>query len=89
MNSSSKLNTEIEKIKERNNRVEADKAWETSPTRKITLIILTYIVIAITFTALDLPDPLLNALIPSIAFFLSTLTLPLFKKIWINNFYKN
>ena len=30
----------------------------------------------------SLPDPWLNAIVPSIAFLLSTLTLPFFKKLW-------
>lgn len=35
------LNKEIEEIKKRNKRVELDKAWETSWTRKICICILT------------------------------------------------
>jgi len=38
------LKIEIEKIKGRNRRVEADKAWETSLTRKILIAVLTYFV---------------------------------------------
>ena len=37
------LENEIVKIKERNKKVELDKAWETSWTRKICIGILTYI----------------------------------------------
>ena len=39
------LEEEIKKIQERNKRVELDKAWETSWTRKICICILTYIVV--------------------------------------------
>ncbi len=74
---------EIEKIKERNKRVELDKAWETSLARKILIIILTYIVIVVFFYFAGLPKPFVNSIVPALAFFLSTLTLPLFKKIWI------
>ena len=42
-----KIEKEIEKIKERNKKVELDKAWETSWTRKICIMILTYIVVII------------------------------------------
>ena len=35
----------IEKIEERNKRVELDKAWETSWTRKICIMILTYLIV--------------------------------------------
>ena len=78
-----KLEQDILKIKERNKRVELDKEWETSFTRKITILILTYIVIVIVFVVIGLPSPFLNAIIPSIAFVLSTLTLNPIKKIWI------
>ena len=44
---SNNLETEIEQIKERNKRVELDKKWETSWTRKICIMILTYIVVII------------------------------------------
>ena len=39
------LEKEIELIKERNKRVEKDKAWETSMLRKVSIAILTYIVV--------------------------------------------
>jgi len=78
-----KLEQDILKIKERNKRVELDKEWETSFTRKITILILTYIVIVIVFVIIGLSSPFLNAIIPSIAFVLSTLTLNPIKKIWI------
>ena len=41
------LKEEIEKIKSRNKKVELDKAWETSWTRRICICILTYIVVVI------------------------------------------
>lgn len=82
------LQQEIEKIKERNKRVEADKAWETSWARKIVVLILTYIVISIFFYSADLPKPLLNAIVPALAFILSTLTIPVIKKFWLEKIYK-
>lgn len=42
-----KMNEEIEKIKLRNKRVELDKKWETSITRRLCIILLTYIVVVI------------------------------------------
>jgi hypothetical protein len=36
--------TEIDEIKERNRRVELDKAWETSVTRRVAIMTLTYLV---------------------------------------------
>ena len=41
------LEQEIEQIKQRNRRVELDKKWETSGTRKICICVLTYIVVVI------------------------------------------
>lgn len=43
----SKLTNEIEKIKARNARVELDKKWETSWTRRLCICVPTYIVVAI------------------------------------------
>jgi len=77
------LKAEIEKIKERNARVEADKAWETSLARKVLIAVLTYIVITLFFLAASLPKPFINALIPTLAFILSTLSIPFFKKMWM------
>lgn len=82
------LKKEIYLIKKRNKNVEADKAWETSWTRRIIIFILTYIVIVIFFYFARLPNPFLNSIVPAVAFILSTLTLPLFKKIWLKR-YKN
>ena len=79
---------EIEKIKERNKRVEIDKAWETSISRKIIIAIFTYAVIVLFFYILQNPSPWINSIVPALAFILSTLTLPVLKKIWINKFYK-
>ena len=82
------LKKEIEVIKQRNKRVEADKAWETSLSRKIIIAILTYIVIVIFFYFAGLPKPFTNSIVPALAFVVSTLTLPFFKKLWLNYTYK-
>ncbi|MFA6253745.1 MAG: hypothetical protein WC640_00570 [Candidatus Paceibacterota bacterium] len=88
MSTIEKLRLEIEEIKKRNERVEGDKAWETSWARRIIVLILTYIVIVIFFVFARLPEPFLNAVVPALAFVLSTMTVPLFKKWWLNRFYK-
>lgn len=82
------LEAEIGKIKERNKRVEAEKAWETSFFRKILILILTYIVAVLFFVFAELPNPYTNAIVPTVAFFLSTLSLPLFKKVWLKTINK-
>lgn len=82
------LEREIRQIKNRNSKVEADKAWETSNTRRILLALFTYLAISLYMSAISLPEPWLNAIVPSIGFLLSTLTLPVFKKYWIKFLYK-
>ena len=41
------IEQELENIKKRNKRVELDKSWETSWTRKICIMILTYVIVVI------------------------------------------
>ena len=75
----------IEKIEQRNRKVEIDKAWENSLSRKILIVLFTYISIGLYMWVIGVSKPLLNAVIPSLGFTLSTLTLPFFKKLWIKN----
>lgn len=82
------LEERVEKIEERNKRVEFDKAWETSFSRRILLMIFTYVAIGLYLRAIGVSNPWLNAIVPSIGFLLSTLTLPFFKNLWIKYFYK-
>ena len=79
---------EIKELKERNKRVEADKAWETSWTRRLLIALFTYLAIALYLFAISVPLPWLNAIVPTTGFLLSTLTLPTFKKIWIKRMKK-
>jgi hypothetical protein len=79
------LQKEIEEIKERNVRVEKDKEWETSYTRRGLLILFTYLAIGIYLYVINVPDPWLNAIVPAFAFMLSTLTLPFFRKMWLKH----
>lgn len=77
------LKKDIENIKERNKRVELDKRWETSYTRKIFICILTYIVVVIYSNMINKANNIfLSSLVPVIGFFLSTLSLKLVRKIW-------
>ncbi|HLC52581.1 MAG TPA: hypothetical protein VJI98_05025 [Candidatus Nanoarchaeia archaeon] len=77
------LEKEISLIKERNKKVELDKAWETSLTRRLTIAVLTYLVIVIFFYSASLPKPFINSIVPTVGFVLSTLSLPWFKKLWM------
>ena len=80
------LENEIEKIKERNKRVELDKAWETSIIRKICICILTYIVVVIYSIIIKNTDSIwLSSLVPVIGFTLSTFSLKIIRNIWEKN----
>ena len=77
------LEDRIKAIERRNEKVELDKAWETSLARKLIVAILTYITIVLFFLVANLPKPFINSIVPTAGFVLSTLSLPYFKKIWI------
>ena len=77
------IESEIKNIKARNTRVELDKKWETSWTRRICICILTYIVVVIySFTIQQVSNVFLSSLVPVIGFTLSTLSLGFVRKIW-------
>jgi len=83
------LKKEIDQIKTRNARVEIDKTWETSLTRRLLLITFTYLAIGLYLKAIAVPNPWLNAIVPAVGFLLSTLTLPFFKDFWQKHIYKH
>ena len=77
------LEKRIIAIEERNKRVELDKAWETSWTRKICIMVLTYLtVISYSYLVRNHDNILLSSLVPVIGFTLSTLSIKLIRKIW-------
>ncbi len=83
MKSIKDLEQEIEAIKARNTRVEADKAWEVSLTRRIFIAISTYILISIFMAVLGVEKPMLSAIIPAVAYLISTLSLGILKSWWM------
>ena len=77
------LEKNIEEILERNKRVELDKKWETSTTRKVCIAILTYIVVIIySFLISKTSNVFLSSLVPVMGFLLSTLSLKAVRKVW-------
>lgn len=80
------IENEIVQIKKRNQRVEADKAWETSWTRRILIAVVTYIFFVIFFFVAGLTKPFVNSIVPAVAFLLSTLTVGLVKGCWVKKF---
>ena len=77
------LEKNIEEILERNKRVELDKKWETSVTRKVCIAILTYLVVIIYSILISkTTNVLLTSLVPVMGFLLSTLSLKAVRKLW-------
>ena len=83
------LDERVKNIELRNKKVEADKAWEGSWTRKIAIVICTYIAVGIFLTVIKVTAPWINAIVPTIGFMLSTLTLPFVKNWWKKTIYNN
>jgi len=77
------LEAKIEKLEVRNKRVELNKAWETSWTRKLTIAVLTYVVVWLYLFFVVGVDPWINAIVPTMGFLLSTLTLGYVKAYWM------
>ncbi len=84
MTATQKLEARIKELEQRNTRVEADKAWETSWIRKLSIMVLTYLVVVSYLHFVVHIDPWINAVVPVVGFFLSTLTLSLLKQYWIS-----
>ena len=74
----------IKQIEERNQKVEIDKAWEISWTRRFLLALFTYLAISLYLWAINIPRPWLNGIVPALGFMISTLTMPIFKRVWLN-----
>ena len=77
------IEKEINEIKERNKKVELNKAWETSLIRRICIMLLTYIVVVLySFSTDKINNIFLSSLVPVIWFALSNLSLNAVRKIW-------
>lgn len=86
------LESRISEIEPRNTRVENDKAWETSWTRKISILLMTYAILGLYMKSLGveswyLESWYLEALVPTGGYLLSTLALPIIRKMW-ESFYQ-
>ncbi len=78
----------INNIEKRNLRVECDKAWETSYVRRVSIAFFTYIVATIWLHIIGNSHPFLDAVVPTVGYLLSTISLPIVKTLWIKYFYK-
>lgn len=79
----SQLEQDVEALKRRNVRVELDKAWETSRFRIVLIVSITYFLTALVFWLIGVRYFLLNAIIPTLGYYLSTQSLPLIRRWWI------
>ncbi len=82
------MEAELEKINERNRRVENDKAWEVSKVRRGIISLFTYVVACFFLYSIGNESPYINALVPVGGYLLSTLSLPVIKKWWIQKYGK-
>lgn len=82
------LEERISQIEARNRRVEASKAWEGSFLRKSVVALSTYIVMVLVMSTMGVKDAFVSAIIPTLGFLLSTLSLSFVKDYWIKYIYK-
>ncbi len=80
------LELQLAEVRERNLRVEADKAWETSRFRVFSIVTMTYIIAAFLLYAIGVKNFFLSALVPAVGYYLSTQSLPFVKWWWIARF---
>lgn len=83
------LEQRIQKIEQRNYKVEQDKAWETSLMRKATISVITYFIAAWFMYLIKVEHYWSNAFIPTVGYILSTLSIPVVKQYWLKYFYKS
>lgn len=73
----------IKNILDRNSRVEMDKKWETSYTRRLFIVTITYLCGCVVFKYIvQAPQWYIGAIVPVMGYALSTLGLPWIRKMW-------
>ena len=76
------LEFSVSEIRARNGRVELEKAWEQSRTRVVSIVIITYLLMSLVFWLIGNQMFLINALIPTLGYFISTQSLSFIKQRW-------
>ncbi len=74
---------ELAAIQQRNARVEAEKAWELSWTRRLFIAVVTYVTAGVWLVLIHDTYPWAKALVPTVGYLLSTASLPVVKRWWI------
>lgn len=82
------IENRLSAIEERNARVEADKGWETSWTRRCFVVAITYICAFILLNILGHDEAWQHAFVPVMGYVISTLSLPAVKAFWIHQLSK-
>lgn len=77
------LEERVAKLENRNQKVEGNKAWETSWTRRGAIMVATYITVAFYLRFVLHISPWINAFVPVIGFMFSTLTITKLKQHWL------
>jgi hypothetical protein len=83
-----RIERELELIRQRNAKVEADKAWETSGLRISAICAITYVVACALLAVIRVERFWLSALVPVLGFYLSAQSLPAIKKWWTKCHYQ-
>lgn len=76
------LEIRVAAIEARNARVEMDKAWEVSRTRRAFITLVTYLIAAVWLRIIHEPNFLFKALVPVAGYLLSTWSLPKVRIWW-------
>lgn len=82
------IEARIAAIEERNRHVEGNKAWEGSWARRLTIAVVTYLIVLAYGFALGVDRAYLNAIVPTAGFLLSTVTIPVVKNAWTRRYYR-
>lgn len=83
------LQQALQSIQERNQRVEMQKAWETSAVRRTFIAVVTYATAFLYMKhGLGAERAYLDAFVPTGGYLLSTFSLPLIRDWWMANRYK-
>lgn len=83
------LQQALAQIQERNARVEMQKAWEGSFTRRGFIVVVTYCTAFLYMEhGLGVESALLHAFVPTGGYLLSTFSLPFIREAWMNKCYK-
>ena len=78
----SNIEARIIAIEARNDKKDLDKAWEKSWTRKLFIMMMTYLFASMYLYVIAAPTPFLNAIVPSFGFLLSHLSLKQIEDLW-------